>query len=55
MATYMTDGKGNLNRSEVDVFFNDLSRCEESFFEQHRKNSKFNEDRRKRDEDRDKM
>ena len=55
MATYMTDGKGGLNRSEVDVFLNDLSRCEESFFEQHRKNSKFNEDRRKRDEDRDKM
>lgn len=32
MATYMTDGKGNLNRSEVDIFFKDLARCEEEFF-----------------------
>ena len=54
MADYMTDGKGNLNRSEVDIFFKDLSRCEEEFFKQHTKNAKFNEDRRKRDEEKDK-
>jgi 5'-3' exonuclease len=47
---YLTNGKGGLLRSNVDVFFNELTKVEEAFFKQHEKNAKFNEDRRKQDE-----
>jgi 5'-3' exoribonuclease 2 len=50
---YLTDGKGGLLRSNVDVFFKELSKTEEAFFHQHEKNAKFNEERRKQDEARD--
>lgn len=35
LGDYLTDGKGNLNRSEVDVLFKDIARCEEEFFRSH--------------------
>ena len=51
---YLTDGKGGLLRTNVDVFFKELSRVEEAFFQQHQKNAKFNEQRRRQDEQREK-
>ena len=53
MGGYLSKGSGELNFTNIDVLLNDLARVEEDFFRQHQKNAKFNEERRKRDEERD--
>ena len=53
MGGYLTKGSGELNLPNIDVFLNDLARLEEDFFLQHQKNARFNEERRKKDEERD--
>jgi 5'-3' exoribonuclease 2 len=50
---YLTNGKGGLNFSEVDVLLDDLARVEEEFFRQHQRNAERNEERRRRDAERD--
>lgn len=54
MGGYLSKGNGELNFTNVDVLLNDLTKLEEEFFLQHQKNARFNEDRRKREDDREK-
>mmetsp|Transcript_9768 Transcript_9768/g.16449 ORF Transcript_9768/g.16449 Transcript_9768/m.16449 type:complete len:298 (-) Transcript_9768:2053-2946(-) len=55
LGDYLTNGKGGLNLSLIDVLFKDLSRIEEEFFKHGEANSKFYEQRRQRDDERDRQ
>lgn len=55
LGDYLTDGKGGLNFSKVDVLLADIAKVEEEFFRQHQRNAERNEQRRRREEEQDRV